>query len=60
MPREAAQATDTVTSIVDTESHPWSNNSPIGEEEFVRRACFPSIASSVWYTNRPKAQATKT
>lgn len=39
---------------VETESQPWSNNSPRGEEEPVLRACFPSIASKLWYTNKPK------
>lgn len=31
-----------------TASHPWSNNSPSGVFDLVRRACLPSIASSDW------------
>ena len=34
-------------SEVDHESKPWSNISPRGELEPVRRACFPSIPSNV-------------
>mmetsp|Transcript_5207 Transcript_5207/g.15361 ORF Transcript_5207/g.15361 Transcript_5207/m.15361 type:complete len:229 (-) Transcript_5207:926-1612(-) len=30
------------------QSQPWSKSCPRGVEEPVRRACFPSIASSVW------------
>lgn len=29
------------------ESQPWSKSSPNGDAEFVRRACFPSVASKV-------------
>jgi len=32
----------------ETESHPWSNNSPSGELLLVLRACLPSMASSAW------------
>lgn len=39
---------------VETESQPWSNNSPRGEDEPVLRACFPSIASKLWYINNPR------
>ena len=40
---------------IETESQPWSTNSPRGEALFVRRACLPSMASSDWYTNNPTA-----
>jgi hypothetical protein len=33
------------------ESQPWSNSWPSGDDERVRRACFPSVASSVAYTH---------
>ena len=34
-------------SLVETASHPWSNNSPKDELFPVLRACFPSQASRV-------------
>src|SRR3989338_8863592 len=40
------------TIVVDSASHPWSNSSPSGDDDCVRRACLPSTASSVWYANR--------
>lgn len=46
---------DSATNTVDIESQPWSNNSPKGDEEFVLLACLPSIASKLWYMNRPSA-----
>ena len=38
--------------------YPWSNSSPRGEEEPVRRACLPSIPSRVWERKRRTATAT--
>ena len=38
------------------ESQPWSKSSPRGFDVPVLLACFPSIASKLWYTNKPKAQ----
>ena len=40
-------------------SQPWSNSSPSGVEELVRRACLPSMASNDWYANKPKAHRIK-
>ena len=40
--------TESETKMVDNESHPWSKSSPSGDWLPVRRACLPSIASSVW------------
>ena len=40
---------------METESQPWSKSSPKGVLDFVLLACFPSIASSDWYRNRPNA-----
>ena len=42
---------------VDTESQPWSNNSPSGVLVPVLLACLPSIASNDWYKNRPTAHS---
>ncbi len=56
-PRDTAQAVAMVTKTVLRLSQPWSNSSPSGLCEPVRRACLPSMASSVWYANRPRAQA---
>ena len=42
-----------------TASHPWSNSCPRGDDEPVRRACFPSMASSVWYRNMNRAAVKK-
>ena len=41
--------------VVFSASHPWSNISPSGPAIPVRRACLPSIASRLWYKNRPAA-----
>ena len=41
-------------------SAPWSTTSPSGLPAPTRRACFPSIPSIVWYTNRHAAHATYT
>jgi len=40
---------------VDIESQPWSNNSPNGVDVPVLLACLPSIASKLWYINKPSA-----
>ena len=40
---------------METESQPWSKSSPRGVLDFVLLACFPSMASSDWYRNRPSA-----
>lgn len=47
-PSWADKHADKATNIVDIESQPWSNSSPSGLDEFVRLACFPSIASKLW------------
>ena len=60
VPSDIAHATDVERNSVETASHPWSNNSPMGDEVLVRLACFPSIASSVWYRNKPIAQRKNT
>src|SRR4051794_4353365 len=39
-----------------SESMPWSNSSPRGEEEPVLRACLPSMLSMVEYTHSPNAK----
>ena len=41
-------------------SAPWSTTSPRGEPAPVRRACFPSMPSIVWYTNRHAAHVAYT
>jgi hypothetical protein len=43
---ENASPTLSLTDVVSA-SQPWSNNSPSGLEELVRRACLPSTASNV-------------
>lgn len=40
---------------IETESQPWSTNSPSGDALLVRLACLPSMASRDWYTNKPTA-----
>lgn len=42
------------TKTVDIESHPWSNSSPRGLAVPVLLACLPSMASKLWYMNKPK------
>ena len=58
IPSCAATQIAKIIMTIETESQPWSTNSPSGDALFVRRACLPSIASRDWYTNRPTALKT--
>lgn len=55
VPSWTAIFVDKTMHTIETESQPWSTNSPRGEALFVRLACFPSTASRDWYTNKPTA-----
>ena len=55
VPSSVATQTAKVIITMETESQPWSINSPSGEALFVRRACLPSTASRDWYTKNPTA-----
>lgn len=45
-PNCAAQHAAIATNMVEILSHPWSNNSPNGDDVLVLLACLPSIASN--------------
>lgn len=55
VPSSTATQTAKIIITTETESQPWSTNSPSGDALFVRRACLPSMASRDWYTNSPMA-----
>lgn len=48
-----------ITISVEIESQPWSKISPRGDPTPNLRACFPSIASNVWYINKLKLNQIK-
>lgn len=55
VPSSIATLTAKIIITMETESQPWSTNSPSGDALLVRRACLPSTASRDWYTNNPIA-----
>lgn len=55
VPSSTATLIANIIITMETESQPWSTNSPNGEALFVRRACLPSTASRDWYANSPTA-----
>ena len=56
IPSLTAHALAILTNTVLMLSQPWSNSSPSGLLVLVLLACLPSMASSVWYMKRPRAQ----